>query len=113
MLSSAMDTRLWETVYGDGGEHVSHVSGNVSSAVSSAVSSPRSQAQESGLNSLEYWDYSVELECIRGQQGNQEWGQEWCVLSTQFDTMLCHQLYEGVRLPDSVPLLITSICIVL
>ena len=63
-----MDTRLWETVYGDGGEHVP---GNVSSAVSSAVSSPRSQAQESGLNSLEYWDYSVELECIRGQQGNQ------------------------------------------
>ena len=76
-----MDTRLWETVYGDGGENVSHVPGNVSSAVSSAVSSPRSQAQESGLNSLEYWDYSVELECIRGQQGNQEWGQEWCVLS--------------------------------
>ena len=67
-----MDTRLWETVYGDGGEHVSHVSGNVSSAVSSAVSSPRSQAQESGLNSLEYWDYSVELECITGQQGRLE-----------------------------------------
>ena len=26
--------------------------------------------QDSGLNSLEtYWDYSVELECISGQQG--------------------------------------------
>ena len=92
-----MDTRLWETVYGDGGEHVP---GNVSSAVSSAVSSPRSQAQESGLNSLEYWDYSVELECIRGQQGNQG----VCVLPVStHDTLLCHQLYEGVRLPDSVP----------
>ena len=29
--------------------------------------SPRS---DSGLNSLEYWDYSVELECITGQQGD-------------------------------------------
>ena len=28
---------------------------------------PRS---DSGLNSLEYWDYSVELECITGQQGD-------------------------------------------
>ena len=31
--------------------------------------SPRS---DSGLNSLEYWDYSVELECITGQQGDTE-----------------------------------------
>ena len=43
--------------------------GNVGSvAGTSAISSPRS---DSGLNSLEYWDYSVELECITGQQGNQ------------------------------------------
>ena len=28
---------------------------------------PRS---DSGLNSMEYWDYSVELECITGQQGD-------------------------------------------
>ena len=37
--------------------------------VASGVSSPRS---DSGLNSMEYWDYSVELECITGQQGNND-----------------------------------------
>ena len=31
---------------------------------------PRS---DSGLNSLEYWDYSVELECITGQQGDTQY----------------------------------------
>ena len=38
---------------------------------------PRS---DSGLNSLEYWDYSVELECITGQQGDTQYslpGQGW------------------------------------
>ena len=24
---------------------------------------------DSGLNSLEYWDYSVELECLSGPEG--------------------------------------------
>ena len=45
---------------GDQVDSVTHVT-------ASAVSSPRS---DSGLNSMEYWDYSVELECITGQQGN-------------------------------------------
>ena len=31
------------------------------------TATPRS---DSGLNSMEYWDYSVELECITGQQGD-------------------------------------------
>ena len=31
-----------------------------------SLSSVRS---DSGLNSMEYWDYTVELECIQGQQG--------------------------------------------
>ena len=31
------------------------------------AATPRS---DSGLNSMEYWDYSVELECITGQQGD-------------------------------------------
>ena len=31
------------------------------------AATPRS---DSGLNSMEYWDYSVELECITGQQGS-------------------------------------------
>ena len=52
----------WDTWDHDPG-HVSHVS--------SAVSSPRTQVSESSLNSMEYWDYSVELECITGQQGTQ------------------------------------------
>ena len=48
----------WDTWDHDPG-HVSQVS-------------PRTQVSESSLNSMEYWDYSVELECITGQQGRQE-----------------------------------------
>ena len=51
----------WDTWDHDPGAHGAHVS--------SAVSSPRTQVSESSLNSMEYWDYSVELECITGQQG--------------------------------------------
>ena len=47
----------WDTWDHDPG-HVSQVS-------------PRTQVSESSLNSMEYWDYSVELECITGQQGTQ------------------------------------------
>jgi hypothetical protein len=28
---------------------------------------------DSGLNSLEYWDYSVELECLSGPEGRRAW----------------------------------------
>ena len=48
----------WDTWDHDPG-HVSQVS-------------PRTQVSESSLNSMEYWDYSVELECITGQQGRLE-----------------------------------------
>ena len=59
----------WETYVHNPATVTHHVSpdtcqDNVSTG---NVSSPRS---DSGLNSLEYWDYSVELECITGQQGN-------------------------------------------
>ena len=30
---------------------------------------PASLRMDSGLNSLEYWDYSVELECLSGPEG--------------------------------------------
>jgi hypothetical protein len=30
---------------------------------------PHSLRLDSGLNSLEYWDYSVELECLSGPEG--------------------------------------------
>ena len=66
----------WDTWDHDPG-HVSHVS--------SAVSSPRTQVSESSLNSMEYWDYSVELECITGQQGTHRREE-------------CHALKEETRL---------------
>ena len=69
-------TRVWDWtplsetyVHSPGSEEGGGNVGSVGSvAGTSAISSPRS---DSGLNSLEYWDYSVELECITGQQGNQ------------------------------------------
>ena len=67
----------WDTWDHDPG-HVSHVS--------SALSSPRTQVSESSLNSMEYWDYSVELECITGQQGTEKEKKE------------CHALKEETRL---------------
>ena len=50
--SQRMVSKVWEGVWAGEGS-----------------ATPRS---DSGLNSLEYWDYSVELECITGQQGDTE-----------------------------------------
>lgn len=66
--------------------------GNVGSvAGTSAISSPRS---DSGLNSLEYWDYSVELECITGQQDLQlaaELGKTLLERNKELELSLKHQ----------------------
>ena len=62
-----------------GGLQGSHVSSP------SEIHQPASLRLDSGLNSLEYWDYSVELECITGQQGTQRREE-------------CHALKEETRL---------------
>jgi len=75
----------WDTWDHDPG-HVSHVS--------SAVSSPRTQVSESSLNSMEYWDYSVELECITGQQDLQlaaELGKTLLERNKELELSLKHQ----------------------
>ena len=56
-------TPIPETSVGGGGEH---------GHSTPALSSPRSDPGQcsTGVNSLEFWDYSVELECIQGQQGS-------------------------------------------
>ena len=53
------------------GPHREHNGGLQSSHVSSPSEShqPASLRLDSGLNSLEYWDYSVELECLSGPEG--------------------------------------------
>ena len=56
-------TPIPETSVGGGGDH---------GHSTPALSSPRSDPGQcsTGVNSLEFWDYSVELECIQGQQGS-------------------------------------------
>jgi len=83
----------WETYVHNPATVTHHVSpdtcqDNVSTG---NVSSPRS---DSGLNSLEYWDYSVELECITGQQDLQlaaELGKTLLERNKELEISLKHQ----------------------
>ena len=54
-----------------GGLHREHSSqgSHVMSSPSMESQQPASLRLDSGLNSLEYWDYSVELECLSGPEG--------------------------------------------
>ena len=49
---------------------------------------------DSGLNSLEYWDYSVELECLSGPEGRRA-GSNGSTVTTVLSWSVCLDLMVG------------------